>query len=890
MHLLGLTYSSATASPTHLIGADIDWTKSCYVGSELQLLSFRLQIEGIDIWRRFIVDCAKPSKIAKHGVIWDCRNARGDLVDTGLYRYEVTIAHHFGGHYWWTDAFGARPIGDTGVPILIEDNPYIPVKSEGFATVINQRKSPFGAGWSLENFPQLYRQPFTNPKLILITWGNLYNEIYVEQPQAGERTYVSLSQNKNKLIDLYVPPQARKNNDDGINYLHLPNEGFLLRLTRTGDYWIFNRFGLPTLFRTSTGVDVYYVYDSDNRLIKIIYPGNKIVEFTYDSAGHISAITDPAGRTTQFVVDSSGNLQSITDPTGNTTTYAYDEEHRLVSEVNPSGDTITIEYDKYSRARIMREPEGVVHQFFPEEVQNTIDDYPPGQGGWYNPDWAMEVPTTRYIDPRGNTWQLNTTINQTEKLFEIKQTFPSGSQMAFLYDYEWKLRKFTSLLGTTYSYTYDGNNNLTEFKSLNSGHTYKFTWSSLFKKITSIVDSEGNTYRFQYYPNGNLYEFTTPRGNKTRYVYDSMGKVTRVILPNGASLYYYYDNVGNLTTIVDPEGNTTQFTYDNSGRATTITDALGNTYQIGYTPNNRIASFTDQDGNSISYQYDKNYNLIQTTDRNGKIWRFDYDFRNRLRRLIHPSGAQQTFEYDGNNNLIRWINANGGIINFSYDLDNEPSRYLTSDNYRGFYSINYSGKVISLLNEIVNEYYSFNSEGLQTYSRRTFLPLRVPPFELSYQNNTRGNRTACIDSFGTQYYKYNADGALNEITDTNGTKIQIQRDELNRIARIIYPNGIITNYTYSPAGYVTQIQYLRAQELIAQVTTKRDKIGNPTEITYSYNNGSETETRTLICKYDKKYQLIEFSDTALSGVPKVNFTYTYNAYGELISDGINDYS
>lgn len=889
MHRLGLTYNSATASPTHLIGADIDWTKSCQIGTQLQLLSFRLQIEGRDIWRKFVVDCNQPSKIARHGIIWDCRNARGDLVDTGLYRYEVTVAHHFGGHYWWTDAFGARPIGDTGVPILIEDNPYIPVKSEGIATVINQRNSSFGAGWTMSNLPQLFRQPYSTPELILITWGNLYNEIFVQQPNVSPKTYISLSPNKNKLIDLYTPPSQVKDYDN-LNQYYLQNGSFYLKLSKTGDAWVFNRFGLPILFKTSTGVTVYYIYDNDNRLIRIIYPPNKVVEFAYDSAGYISSITDPAGRITQLSVDSAGNLRSITDPSGNTTTYEYDSEHRLISESNPSGDTTTIEYDGYSRARIMREADGAVHKFFPEEVQNTIDDYPPGQGDWYNPDMAMEVPATRYIDPRGNTWQLKTTINQAEKLFEIRRTFPSGSQFAFVYDYEWKPLSFTSLLGATYKYTYDNNSNLTEVKNLNSGQTFKLTWASDFKKITSIIDPDGNIYRFQYDSVGNLIELIRPGSGKTRCVYDSLGKLIRIILPNSATLNYYYDNAGNLTTIVDPEGNSTHFTYDSIGRATSITDALGNIYQIGYNSGNRIVSFTDQAGNSVYYQYDKNYNLIQTTDRNGKVWKFDYDSRNRLCRLIHPSGAQQTFEYDGNNNLTRWINANGGSVEFSYAPDNEPSNYVTSDKFRGFYHINYSGRNISLLNEIVDEFYEFDYDGVQTRSRTTIIPINTAPFELNYQHNGCGKRTACIDSFGTQNYKYNPDGALIEITDTNGTKIEIQRDVLNRIAKIIYPNGITTEYTYSPVGYVTQIQHYRAKELIARVTSKRDKIGNLTEIVYTYNSGTETETRTLTCQYDKRYQLKEFTDTALANVASVNLTYTYNAFGELISDGINNYA
>ena len=74
-----------------------------------------------------------------------------------------------------------------------------------------------------------------------------------------------------------------------------------------------------------------YVYDSEDRLLKEIYPDRSEVNYSYDVRGNVTRIQDEKGRTTRFVYDENDYLIEEISPSERKTKYHYDKRGNLIS-------------------------------------------------------------------------------------------------------------------------------------------------------------------------------------------------------------------------------------------------------------------------------------------------------------------------------------------------------------------------------------------------------------------------------------------------------------------------------------------------------------------------------------------------------------------------------
>jgi RHS repeat-associated protein len=205
-------------------------------------------------------------------------------------------------------------------------------------------------------------------------------------------------------------------------------------------------------------------------------------------------------------------------------------------------------------------------------------------------------------------------------------------------------------------------------------------------KMTSNVDTNGNTTTFNYDGSGKLITIKDASLRMTTIAYGTNGYVSSFTDPANRTVVYGYDTSGNLTQVTDAANKITALAYDTNHRLTGITNPLNITTTIGYdTLNNRVTSMSQPitinnvvQTSTTSYSYDTTNMVTTVTDGEGK--RVDYSY-NPNGNVVQVTGnpldaankAITTFAYDNNNNLVQVQDPNtnnvGGTDKYVYTYD-----------------------------------------------------------------------------------------------------------------------------------------------------------------------------------------------------------------------------
>jgi len=226
----------------------------------------------------------------------------------------------------------------------------------------------------------------------------------------------------------------------------------------------------------------------------------------------------------------------------------------------------------------------------------------------------------------------------------------------------------------------------------NADNTYTVTQTDGTKinfntsgKISSIVDTNGNTTSYTYGTNGKVSKITDASGRATTFAYGTNGYVSSVTDPANRITSFEYDASGNMIKVTNPENKVTTYAYDGTHNLTGITDARSITTTIVYDASDRVTSISRpitidgvQQTSTTTYSYDT-VNLV-TTVTDGENRRVDYTYNvngNVVQITENPLDAANKaityFAYDNNNNLIQVKDANtvkaGGTEIYEYTYD-----------------------------------------------------------------------------------------------------------------------------------------------------------------------------------------------------------------------------
>jgi RHS repeat-associated protein len=217
-----------------------------------------------------------------------------------------------------------------------------------------------------------------------------------------------------------------------------------------------------------------------------------------------------------------------------------------------------------------------------------------------------------------------------------------------------------------------------------NGNTTSFTYDAS-AKLTTIKDTSLRTTTIAYGTNGYVSSITDPANRTISYTYDASGNLTKVTDAAGKFTTFAYDTTHNLTGITNARNFTTTIGYDTSDRVTSISQPITingvsttSTTTYSYDTTNLVTTVTDGEGRRVDHTYNANGNVVQVTENpldsaNKAITTFAYDNNNNLTQVKDPN----TNKVSGTSTYIYTYDAKGNIT--GVQLPENQSAYNTYD-------------------------------------------------------------------------------------------------------------------------------------------------------------------------------------------------------------------
>ncbi|MFH2067335.1 MAG: RHS repeat-associated core domain-containing protein [Pseudomonadota bacterium] len=406
---------------------------------------------------------------------------------------------------------------------------------------------------------------------------------------------------------------------------------------------------------------------------------------TYDLLNHPTTITQPGGIITSYGYDLHGNLSQVTDGKNNSTVYSYDDLGRVVKSVSPESGTVRYVYDSAGRLETI--------------IKNSVE---------------------------------------------------------------------------TIGYDYDELNRLTNIDYQDSSQNVTFTYDAYQagvnygKGLLTGVENPGSTYTYQYDANGNLTEEVKVINGisyTTGYTYDDADRIASITYPDGRIVTYHPNVAGQIASV----------TYKKDSQSASQNLATG----IAYEPFGPIKDLSFGNGITLSRTYDLNYQLDTVTAGSVQELDYAYDDIGNVSEIINSLDItrDQGFDYDalfrlteatGILGTINYVNDNNGYVGYD-NVGNRLFRTIDDQLDTAYTYQSGSNKLLQTDATTQTVYYSYDSDG-NTLSTTTGQAGTTTGSTVDYAYNHNGQRIKKVVNNGTStvttIYHYDLSG--NIIAETDG--------------------------------------------------------------------------------------------------------------------------
>ncbi|SKB63541.1 RHS repeat-associated core domain-containing protein [Lachnospiraceae bacterium] len=657
-------------------------------------------------------------------------------------------------------------------------------------------------------------------------------------------------------------------------------------------------------FKEANGAEWRFWYDSKGNVIKVKNSENHIAQFEYDPLGQCTKIQYPDGScmNMKYVM---GCLTEISYADGSKRVFEYNDRKKCIAETDPEGGRTEYSYDEAGNVTSVTDPLGNITRY----TYNSSGDilcviYPDGtkKVNEYNSIGKL----SGFTDENGN----RTVITYNNMFRESERILPNGGHIMKEYDAFMNVVCETDAVGNSYKYTYDPLGNiLTE--SSNDRLVREYEYDDL-GRIISEKNGNGQIKRFEYDPSGNLIAEIDAAGNHTKYEYDSMHHMISKVDANGNVTLKKYDSMGRISSETDENGKGYSYRYDKRGNLIEI-DFCGKTQEIrDYNANRKITSRKISDGFSYKYIYDAASRLVEILDSCGRSIKLGYDRRGRIIekndngrityytyyadgkirsvtdanghtteyerneigkisaiRSLDDGSRTTKYEYDLMGRLLATINALGESNRYEYDALGRLISKVDRDDKRTDYDYDDAGYLTNILySDGKAVHFSFDElghiSGFTDWTGRTGMvcdaagnlkEITYPTGQTAaFEYTVTGDRKSILYPDGSHAdYIYDERNRLIKLV--NGDRsVKYFYDDLDRLVKKEYPNGICAIYEYYKGGKIRSM-------------TSKDDQGVLDQNEYFYNVNSECE----------KIRRFRRNMPEASGV----FSYKYDMMGHL---------
>ena len=429
--------------------------------------------------------------------------------------------------------------------------------------------------------------------------------------------------------------------------------------TRAGQLQVtttYNLAGLPVRITDARGKNTVHEYNSQYHKTRTLMPENQVVVFEPDAFGDVVFQDNPGPNDITRTYDLRRRLKTESNGANETTTYEYDLNNNRIAVIKPEQQRWEYDFDDANRLTHVRNvPESIetVYSYDAADNLTTITDAE-NKVTIFGYDNRNRKTSKTYP---GENEVVGYGYDKNGNLDEI--TYPNGVTATFDYDnlnrqYQ---QNYTGTYGTaSVTMTLDGNGNIEHVTETNEGqtHNYSMTYDDL-DRMDSKTDRYGNTFFYDYDPNGNRKLFRDHDNNVTNYTYDDLNRLEKMSQFGLGEFRWNFNAAGLPNQLLYPNGSEANYEYDNANRISLIDNK-----QSGVTVT------------SHAYEYDKNGNRIKLTESNidaSQITTYEYDDADRLTKVFYPTHVTSyTLDKVGNRDM-EVIDRTGVLTTRDYDYN-----------------------------------------------------------------------------------------------------------------------------------------------------------------------------------------------------------------------------
>ncbi len=265
-----------------------------------------------------------------------------------------------------------------------------------------------------------------------------------------------------------------------------------------------------------------FQYGDNDRLIKLVLPDNRVIDFNYDARGNVASLSSGKFKE-KYEYDFFNFLSKISDSTGETL-LKRDFIGNLTEMVYPAGDKVKYEYGDGGSLRGVTWGERHYLKFFRDLLGNIIRLESPA--GAIKIQYDYDLGVMQRVLPNGAISRFDYDANG--RPISIRHSDPQGNVLM------------------EFRYVYDGAGLLKSAVEKTVQKTVKIDYSyDEYDQLVKAKYSDGRVFAYEYDNWGNCVKYSSPTGIQT-CSYDAND---RLISLNGKKIVH--DRCGNLVTLGD---------------------------------------------------------------------------------------------------------------------------------------------------------------------------------------------------------------------------------------------------------------------------------------------------------------------------------------------------